>query len=104
MSIVELMMASLTVLAGSWAYLQTKRTKRYVELVGRVREIVATDPFEFNCPVHMVPSFDDRIAVVPDFLPQQQFAILRAAIIRLLTHERSFVPTHKKGGLSLMKR
>ena len=35
---------------------------------------------------------------MPDFLPQQGFAILRAAIIRLLTYERSLVPAHKKGG------
>ena len=94
--IAELMIGS--ALAGSWIYLQSQRTKLYIKLACRMREIVATDPVEFDCSVHAVPSFSDRIAIVPNFLPQQGFAILRAAIIRLLTYERSFVPAHKKGG------
>jgi hypothetical protein len=98
MMIAELMIGSAAALAGSWIYLQTQRTKLYVELACRVREIVATDPLEFNCSVHAEPSFGDRIAIVPGFLPEQGFSILRAAIIRLLTHERSFVLAHKKGG------
>jgi hypothetical protein len=98
MVIVEIMIGSVTVLAGSWIYLRNKRIKLYVKLAGRVRDIVTTQPFEFNRSVDAVPKFGDWIVVVPDFLPQQGFAILRAAIIRLLTSERSFVPVQKKGG------
>jgi hypothetical protein len=98
MAIAELLIGSVTALAGSWIYLQSRRTKLYSELAGRAGEILATDPLEFNFSRHGVPSFGDRIAVVSDFLPQHGFAVLRAAITRLLIRERSFVPAHKKGG------
>ena len=85
-------------LAGGWIYVRTKRTKLYVELAGRVEEITSGDRFEFSWAVHAVPRFGDRIAVVSNFLPEQRFAVLRAAIHQILGCERSFVPMHKKGG------
>jgi hypothetical protein len=36
--------------------------------------------------------------VVPDLLPAQIFATLKAESEHAVTRERSFVPTHKKGG------
>ena len=42
--------------------------------------------------------FDERLAAVPDFLPPERFAALAAEIEGLGRTERSYVPTHKKGG------
>jgi hypothetical protein len=44
------------------------------------------------------PDFACRIATVADLLPPAAFAEVRAASERLVTSERSFIPTHKKGG------
>ena len=43
-------------------------------------------------------SFANRLAILPDFLPADRFAALAAEIEALGQTERSFVPTHKKGG------
>jgi hypothetical protein len=45
-----------------------------------------------------VPSFGDRMAIVSNFLPEQRFDVLRAAIHQILGCERSFVPMQKKSG------
>jgi hypothetical protein len=44
------------------------------------------------------PAFAEHLAVLPDFLPPERFAALAAEIEGLGRTERSFVPTHKKGG------
>jgi hypothetical protein len=44
------------------------------------------------------PSFADHLAVLPDFLPPDRFAALATEIEGLGQTERSYVPTHKKGG------
>jgi hypothetical protein len=98
MVIAALLIGSVATFAGCWIYLRTRRTKLYVELARCVRDILAADAVEFDCSAHGVPSFGDRIAVMSDFLPRHEFAVLRTTVTRLLTHERSFVPTHKKGG------
>ncbi len=46
----------------------------------------------------ILPSFHDRLAVLPRFLPKHSFEALAAEAERLVAVERSFVPTHKKGG------
>ena len=45
-----------------------------------------------------VPDFGERLAVVADFLPASTFAVVRAQAERLVGPERSYIPTHKKGG------
>ena len=45
-----------------------------------------------------LPDFSHKIAFVADFLPQEQLAALRAEVERFAAVERSYVPTHKKGG------
>ena len=45
-----------------------------------------------------VPSFDDRLAVMADVLSPAQFGLIADEIERLPTTERSYLPTHKKGG------
>lgn len=45
-----------------------------------------------------LPSFADRLIVLPDFLPRADFAALKAEIESLQSAQRGYVPTHKKGG------
>jgi hypothetical protein len=42
--------------------------------------------------------FANHLAVIPDLLPAETFARVKAEAGRLVAPERSFVPTHKKGG------
>ena len=44
------------------------------------------------------PNFSERLAVAPDFLDPDRLAALTEEIEALGRTERSFVPTHKKGG------
>lgn len=44
------------------------------------------------------PGFGSLFASVEDFLPRSVFEEVRAQIETLVQHERSFIPTHKKGG------
>jgi hypothetical protein len=97
--IAELMICAVGALAGGWIYTRSKRAKLYGDLTARAEKIAAADAFEFKtAPRYAVPRFDDRLAIVPDFLPEPLFAVLRTATVQLLGSERSFVPMHKKGG------
>jgi hypothetical protein len=44
------------------------------------------------------PSFDHRLVTIANFLPPEDFAAIAAAIEILPATERSYLPTHKKGG------
>jgi hypothetical protein len=44
------------------------------------------------------PSFASRLAAIDDFLPEAQWRQVRKAIDGLGETERSYLPTHKKGG------
>ena len=48
-------------------------------------------------PAERLPAFNDRLAAVDEVLAPEALEVLRQACERLAT-ERSFVPTHKKGG------
>ncbi|MBL8893275.1 MAG: 2OG-Fe(II) oxygenase [Rhizobiales bacterium] len=45
-----------------------------------------------------LPSFDQRFAVVDSILPETAWRSVRSAVDRLVETERSYLPTHKKGG------
>jgi len=49
-------------------------------------------------PSGPLPAFDQRFAVIDDVLPASQWELVRSAIERLVETERSYLPTHKKGG------
>src|SRR5262245_6462257 len=76
-----------------------KRATLYGELTKRLARIAAAPTFDF-APLDRPtwPGFSNRLAVVKDFLPVQVFAALKAEAEKLLAPERSYVPTHKKGG------
>lgn len=48
--------------------------------------------------VPVAPSFGTGVVAIPDFLPQRQFDELGRQVAVLAANERSYVPTHKKGG------
>jgi hypothetical protein len=45
-----------------------------------------------------LPSFENRLAAIDDFLPHAQWRKVRDAVDALGETERSYLPTHKKGG------
>jgi hypothetical protein len=44
------------------------------------------------------PDFGERLATLPDFLPHTLFSRIQQDAERLVAPERSYIPTHKKGG------
>jgi hypothetical protein len=84
---------------GGVAFTRTRRAKLYRELSGRVAAITSTHALDMGAAQRRaLPSFDKRLAVLPDFLPPHTLAALRAEAERLSDPERNYVPTHKKGG------
>lgn len=87
--------------AGLWSY----RSRLYRDL-GRRQSAIRQDAFSHldlelpsaNARAAALPNFNDRLAVLPQALPAAQFARVAAQIERLSTTERSYLPTHKKGG------
>jgi hypothetical protein len=103
--IAEIFMGAGAATAAGLTYLHTRRGKLYRELAVRVATITSTSSansrrsFDIGAmPQRHVPCFRDGLAVVAGFLPNQAFAALRQAAERIVAPERSFVPTHKKGG------
>jgi len=84
---------------GGVALTRTRRARLYRELSGRVATITGSHALDMGAAQRRpLPSFDKRLAVVPDFLPPATFAALRAEAERLSSPERNYVPAHKKGG------
>ena len=95
----ELMIGAGAVTASGYTYARRRRVRLYRELEGRLARISAAHaPDLWAMRQREVPGFADRLAVVTDLLPAEAFATLRAEAERLVGPERSFVPTHKKGG------
>jgi 2-oxoglutarate-Fe(II)-dependent oxygenase superfamily protein len=84
---------------GGFYYAKSRRARLYRELASRIAHITrAHEPDLTAIASRSLPSFADRLAVVPDFLPPASFAALACEAERLAAPERSFVPTHKQGG------
>jgi len=99
MMIGELMIGAGTVTAAGFTYARRRRARLYRDLEGHVASIVDAQALDLGDLVQRdPPRFVDRFAVVPDLLPARAFAPLKAEAERLVAPERSFVPTHKKGG------
>jgi hypothetical protein len=95
----ELMVGAGTAAAAGFAYARQRRAGLYRDLEGQVARIVAAPaPDLGDLAQREPPRFADRFAVVPDMLPGRTFAAFKAEADRLVAPERSFVPTHKKGG------
>ncbi len=84
---------------GGVAFSRTRRAKFYRELSRRVATVTSTHSLDMGAAQRRVlPSFDNHLAVLPDFLPPHTLAALRAEAERMSDPERNYVPTHKKGG------
>jgi hypothetical protein len=87
------------VLAGSaWGIARWQRVRLYEGQRNHIAVVRQTHAQDLGLKRHGVPDFSRRLVRVPDFLPAGVFARLRADILQLQAAERSFVPTHKKGG------
>lgn len=89
--------AALTVMtACAWS----ARARHYRELGRRHAEVVAAaHGCAIACPSERpLPTFEQRLAVLDKPLSDADFRAIAAEIERLSRTERSFVPTHKKGG------
>ena len=97
--IAEAVIGAGAVTAGGYAYARGKRVRLYRGLADRVDRIKGAQSLDLE-PLRerAVPSFADRLSTLRDILPLSIFATIKAEAERLVAPERSFVPTHKKGG------
>ncbi len=86
-----------TAAAVGFTYARRRRVRLYSDLERRLARIVEA-PDLADLAQRELPSFEDRFATVTDVLPATTFAALKVEAERLVAPERSFVPTHKKGG------
>src|SRR5215831_6052415 len=95
----ELMIGVGAITVGGFTYARRRRARLYGDLEQRLVRISSATVPHLTASFHgATPGFSDRLAVVPDLLSAGTFATLRAEAERLVAPERSFVPTHKKGG------
>jgi len=90
--------AGLATLSGI-IYARRRRVRLYRELEGRLACISGSQHLNLEPNfVRTTADFSDRLAVVAGLLPAETFATLKAQAQHMTSPERSFVPTHKKGG------
>ena len=94
---------SLLVLAaagtGGIAYARSKRSRLYRALEERIGATVAATRVDLGTALQQpAPSFEHRLAHLTNVFPESTIARLREEAMRLVGPERSYIPTHKKGG------
>jgi hypothetical protein len=94
----ELVIGAGAAAAVGFTYARRRRVSLYRNLEERLTRVADAAPDLSGLAQRELPSFGDRFATVPDVLPAPAFAALKAEAERLVAPERSFVPTHKKGG------
>ncbi|MGE0629453.1 MAG: hypothetical protein AB7O43_16690 [Hyphomicrobiaceae bacterium] len=99
MSFEEAMIAAGALLTAALATLWTYRSRLYRTL-GERQQSIRDAGFTGTTTIaeRNLPPFDERLAVIQNPLPPDQFERLSAEINSLQTTERNYVPTHKKGG------
>ena len=100
MTLIEMALAGSALMAGTAVLLRTRRLRVYRD-VERRRQLLReghSAAHSVEADARAMPSFADLLAVLPDALPPETMRTLTADIERLATTERSYVPTHKKGG------
>ena len=96
----ETAIAAAILLTATFAFLRFQRARLYRELGTRQRSLppVSSSFSGIGATGHTLPSFTERIAVLDDVLPPALLAKLGSEIEALGKAERSYLPTHKKGG------
>lgn len=102
MYLFETALAGSALLAGTLAYLASRRLRLYRSLSrqqDKIRHAVHSGGTAALVPhTRPLPAFDEALAIVSDVLPPDRLAAITQEIEQLGTTERSYVPTHKKGG------
>jgi hypothetical protein len=76
-----------------------RRVALYRTLERRIDAIAKTTPIGVGTLTQRTPpSFEARLARIPDALPAATVDTLRRQALDLVRPERSYIPTHKKGG------
>ncbi len=85
---------------GSVIGLMPSRQAQYYRHLAALlaRTVAQADSGAPQLPAHPLPDFTNRIAAIQGFLPPLQLAELRKEVEDLAAVERSYLPTHKKGG------
>jgi hypothetical protein len=95
----ELVIGAGVVTVGGVTYARRRRVRLYGELAGHLAPLSNARVPHLRASFHRTtPDFSDRLAVAPDLLRAETFATLKTEAECLVAPERSFVPTHKKGG------
>jgi hypothetical protein len=94
----ELVIGAGAAAAAGFGYARRRRVSLYRGLEERLSSFADRAPDLCGLAQRELPRFDDLLVTVPDLLPVPAFAALKAEAQRLAAPERSFVPTHKKGG------
>lgn len=100
MYLIEIALAASALFVATAAIFGAKRALKYRDLRGLHGEVPgAIHRHPWLMPSRLaIPSFRQRLATMTNVLPSERFQEIRAQIERLGTTERSYVPTHKKGG------
>ena len=100
MYLLEFALAGSALLAGTAAVLGARRLKVYRGLREAQFEIQRSRSALQGMVVARaaLPSFEDRLATLDAVLSDATFGAIKAEVAQLATTERSYVPTHKKGG------
>ncbi len=97
--ITEALFVLLSVGAGGLAYARHRRGRLYESLEARSQAIRCAVPLDLDPLLQRpVPVFDQRLAHLDDILPVRTLEVLRKQALALAGPERSYIPTHKKGG------
>ena len=95
----ELMAGTLLIIASAFAYVRWQRTVLYRTLGARIEDLCRA-PVPSTAVwawTPQAPKFADRIVWLNQFFPAEMLSKLTGELQQLAA-ERSFVPTHKKGG------
>ena len=99
MMLSELLVGGLLVTGGAFGLARLQRARLYARLNAKIAALKRL-PSPFGMPAEAAmsrPNFADRVVSMEGFLPAAAFAALKTELQQLVV-ERSFIPTHKKGG------
>ncbi len=97
--IAEALLVLLTAGAGGIAFGRHRRSQLYRLLEARIETIASTVGVDLGqVSQRHAPSFEQRLARIDEVFPGQTLELLRGQALKLAGPERSYVPTHKKGG------
>ncbi len=94
-----LLIAVLVLAAGGIVIARLRRVKLYATLGDRLARLANLPSADLgDAALRALPDFKNRLVVLTGFLPERLFTALKVEAERLVSPERSYVPTHKKGG------